>query len=689
MPKFDFEKILQRVNQSAGLLLVICGFSIGVALIVLLLAGGGISGGVQIVLDHPGASKVVLSALALLAPVLFLNWVVRLRWTRPWMFAAIMAAVVILFVAGLSFFTAAWVETPSRAEFRKLTDKQSYSVHLVDRDGQSLGAYHPTQREGGIYVPLDTLPKWFLGDLKTIEGWSDYGVSIPDVGRAVVKRLAGLEGGGASTITMQTYRILTGHKDSTLFRKAVEAVAAVEMSLTFTEAQILSLYVNNIRWAAEGGHDGLGYAARRLFSKYPSDLTRREALTLMSGLSEPKRSQQLRVDSVGQELRRKYNNRVDLLRREDRIFRREYEALHDSLPAPDRHRIAPSSYGLFKGQVTDKLKWMMGPAAWSLDDGLRVETTLDKTVNGAASKALADGPLRDGTRGTFLLVNRETEVLAYTTDEKLLRTSDDLFTTSNTIPASRWKPCVYTCLADQMLASGHTREKILGLKLPTRYRVNEDLVIDDEIPEDSLTLRKALIRSKDAPVYYVVNELLTPTYVRRCAKRFRIRSLRALPSIGIGSMGVSELNLAGAYNALFVRNSVYRPPSFVRQITTKSGRVIYNAARHRKNDEPQVVFEAASDLIKQVLREAVYKEKGTSSPFFDEVPGLEGLNVATKTGTSSSKSVYRYRGFTGTVSEYTFSTTMQGEYLTGTASNTALPLAAAVFNRLQNEDLFP
>ena len=187
---------------------------------------------------------------------------------------------------------------------------------------------------------------------------------------------------------------------------------------------------------------------------------------------------------------------------------------------------------------------------------------------------------------------------------------------------------------------------------PTKYRVNSDFVVDDEIPEDSLSVRQALIWSKDAPVYYVVNELMTPAYVKRFAKHLQITGLKALPSIGIGSMGVSEINLAGAYNTLFVRDEFYRRPSFIRRISTKEGRVIYNVQKHsRRRSEPQVVSEAASELVKQVLREAVYKEEGASNPLFDVAPGLRTHNVATKTGTSPSESTYRYRGLTGTISE--------------------------------------
>lgn len=688
--KFGFRETLHRLNQSAGLLLVVYGFAITVASGILLLVGGGVSGAVQIALEYPDVSKTVLGALVVLAPVLVSNGIIKLWWTRRRVCVAIGTILAVLSLACFSFFGAVWVEVPSRAEFRKLAAVQSYSVQLLDRDGRSLGAYHPTEREGGVHVPLDTLPKWFIGDLKTIEGWSNYGVSVPDIVRAIGKRFAGLEAGGASTITMQIYRILTKHKETTRFRKACGAVSAVKLSLSLTEAQILSLYIDNVRWAAEGGHDGLGYAARRLFSKHPSNLTRREALTLMTGLPEPDRTEQLQQDSIGKELRAKYNNRVQLLRQEGRLSQKKYEALHDSLPAPNRHRIDSSSYGLFKGQVIDELKWILGPTDWALDDGLVVETTLDKKVNRTATRVLANGLPREGTSGTFLLLNRESEVLAYATDEQLLRTSDDLLAASQTMPASRFKALVYTFLADQMLAGGRTRDKILELKLPTRYRVNSDFVVDDEVREDSLSVRQALIRSKDAPVYYVVNELLTPTYVKRFAKHLQITGLRALPSIGIGSMGVSELSLADAYNALFVRNGFYRRPSFIRRISTQEGRVIYDAREHsQQRSEPQVVSEAAPDLVKQVLREAVYKEEGTSNPLFNEAPGLKVHDVATKTGTSPNESTYRYKGLTGTVSEYTFSTTMQGKYLAGPASETALPLAADVLARLKERNLFP
>jgi len=90
---------------------------------------------------------------------------------------------------------------------------------------------------------------------------------------------------GASTITMQVAKNLFLWPNRSYIRKMVELPIALAIDLVWSKRRILEVYLNIVEWGP--GIYGVGAAARKLFGRPPSALTRGQAALLAASLPAP------------------------------------------------------------------------------------------------------------------------------------------------------------------------------------------------------------------------------------------------------------------------------------------------------------------------------------------------------------------------------------------------------------------
>ena len=91
---------------------------------------------------------------------------------------------------------------------------------------------------------------------------------------------------GASTIPMQTAKNLYLWSGRSYVRKAIEVPLAYAMSLLWTKARMMEVYLNVAQFGP--GIFGVEAASRYYFHKSAADLTRREAVLLVAALPNPR-----------------------------------------------------------------------------------------------------------------------------------------------------------------------------------------------------------------------------------------------------------------------------------------------------------------------------------------------------------------------------------------------------------------
>jgi len=183
-----------------------------------------------------------------------------------------------------------------------------YSTVLLDRDGRLLGA--TIAADGQWRFPADReLPPKFVRALVVREDQRFFlhpGVDPFAIARALLPHARrGEVVSGASTITMQVFRLARGNHPRTIGEKIVEAVLALRLSLSATKPHVLRLFASNAPFG--GNVVGFEAASWRWFGRDPDTLSWAECATLAvlpnsPGLVHPGR------------------NRGDLLERRNRLL---------------------------------------------------------------------------------------------------------------------------------------------------------------------------------------------------------------------------------------------------------------------------------------------------------------------------------------------------------------------------------
>jgi penicillin-binding protein 1C len=278
---------------------------------------------------------------------------------------------------------------------------------------------------------------------------------------------------GASTLTMQTVRLMRPGMPRTFLEKAVEAVLALRLELGRSKEDILALYTANAPFGANVV--GLEAAAWRWFGRPPEDLSWAEAATLAvlpksPGLIHPGRNREA--------LKRKRDVLLETLWKrnyfdEETLNLAKAESLPGkALPLP---RLAPhllnrliteaGGLGAFRSGTraaasTGKSGGLPGPLMGStLDRALqeRAQTVMNRALTRFAGNGIMNG-------ACLILNTRNGEVLAYVGNVDSSQAPDVDIVTARRSSGSILKPFLYAAMLD----SGDILPRALLTDIPTR-----------------------------------------------------------------------------------------------------------------------------------------------------------------------------------------------------------------------------
>ena len=513
-------------------------------------------------------------------------------------------------------------------------------------DGSLLGSI-PAERNREPVTAKD-MSRWVRKATIAIEDrrfFEHNGVDIEGTARAAVSNIrAGEIVEGGSTITQQLVRNLYISRERTVQRKVKEACLATKLDRARSKEWILTTYLNQVFYGNRAY--GIEAASRTYFSKPASKLLLSEA-ALLAGLTQ--------APSV-------YNPftvPARALARRNEVLR---AMLDTGVITPRVHQLAVATKlnlrrgkvydairePYFFGYVRDRLIEEYGPQRVR-SGGLKVYTTIIPRYQRLAETAIRETlDERDDPAAALISISPRTGAIRAMAAIVPNRPKNqfNLLSQARRQPGSTFKTFVLAAAVEQ----GINPDSTYYVSAPFTYRIHPAGNCDDgswwcvkTYANDYYgwsSIRSATLRS-DNSVYAQLTLDVTPEKVADVARRMGVRSQldvkgAFVPSIGLGSIAVSPLDIASAY-ATLAAEGVYSEPMAIRRVVLDDGTVDTRAG-WGKPKRRRAISEGTAAIVTRILEQNIQSGTGTRAAF--------GRPAAGKTGTAELNVDAWFAGYT-------------------------------------------
>ncbi len=516
----------------------------------------------------------------------------------------IVAAVALLFTAfGSWLATCGFGGCPTAADIRRFRPAEGSRV--LDRSGHLLGRLTYVRR---VNVPLSEVPLVVRRAFIATEDrrfYYHHGIDWRGVARAAVHNIrAGGVREGFSTITMQVARngftaLLPPRR--TLRRKLIEIRLARLIEQNLTKDQILEIYLNVIYLG--NGTYGVEAASRDLFGKSVSNLTLEEG-AMLAALPKGPSSYTPRHDPV--RARRRRNLVLSLMAEEGYITPgRARTAAAKPLVVAKNEWNPPRTSSYVIGTVNALVDSVLGDDVDELGD-VTVFTTIDARAQRAAESAIrkrADAIDRaagtsdgDGVQGALVAIDPANgDIRALVGGRRNEPGGFSRALAARRQPGSAFKPFVYAAA----LGVGYTPATVVedepvsvqqenGVWTPANY--------GDEYT-GMITMRRALALSSNVAAVRFSRSVGEARVANRAHANGITSPLDAVPSIALGAVEVTPLELVTAY-APFANGGYRVHPRLVRRIEAGDGTVLWSSDIAPRDSvlDPRDAFQITSML---------------------------------------------------------------------------------------------
>ena len=430
------------------------------------------------------------------------------------------------------------------------SEPQKPTLVLEAANGEPLG------RVGSLRVadvPLQEFPPILIKAVLSTEDRRFYdNIGVDPVGilrAAFVNKAAGGIVQGGSTITQQLVRLQYLDNDRTYIRKLREALTAIWLGAHLSKNEILSRYLNRV-YLGEGAY-GMAAAARLYFGKRPTDLTLPEAAMLAGLIKAPSELNPLRRLGAAQE---RSASVLDVMVANDVIDAQAANAAKAS-PATVKAspKLAPAA-SWFADWVAKGAAQLAGSQTGSV----RVRTSLMPDLQNLAQRVVDDALDKQGRQlgvaeGALVAMGPDGAVLAMVGGRDYRTSQFNRAVGANRQPGSVFKLFVYLAA----LRKGYTAQDTIDAG-PVDITGWKPENFDGE-RYGRITLADAFALSVNTAAVRLAMDVGLDSVIAAARDLGVTEPLPPVPSLALGSVGVSLLDLTGAFASVRTGRMQVRP----------------------------------------------------------------------------------------------------------------------------------
>lgn len=510
--------------------------------------------------------------------------------------------------------------------------------------------------ENRVWVDLADIPKHVQEAVVAIEDERFYlhsGFDMKSTSSAIFSYIfKGSSARGASTITQQLVKNLTGDKDKSPIRKVQEIIRAVNLERKLSKDQILELYLNSIYLSQ--GCNGIGSAANFYFDKDVKDLTLAEAASIVGITQYP-----ARYDPIINPQNNKEKQELIL----KKMLELGYidQKTHDNAVAQklvfksEAKKATNSKQSYFVDTIIsdvlhdlEEQKGYTEPIATKMlySGGLKIYATIDPDVQSAMDTVYENKASFPKAPGTVQPESAMAIIDPYTGEVKGLVGGRGEKAGSRTLNR-----------ATQALRQPGSTIKPIAVYAPA---IEDNLITPNSIFEDkpitygnwspknyydgfkgNVSVKYAIEVSINTVPVQILEKLGVNTSYNFLKNNLGISTLveqdKNLGSLALGGLtkGVSTLDLAAAYSP-FVNKGIYTNPITYTKVLDSSGRVLLE----NKRVSNRAFSEQTASLMTSMLKGVVDNGTGALAKF------SSNYSIAGKTGTTDDDVDRWFVGFT-------------------------------------------
>ncbi|MES2570801.1 MAG: PBP1A family penicillin-binding protein [Verrucomicrobiota bacterium] len=536
---------------------------------------------------------------------------------------------------------------------------------VYDMDGK---VYSRLQGENRIVVPLSEVSRHFINALLAREDTRFYwhkGVDPVGIARAVVRNISkGASAQGASTLTQQLARNSFPERvgqTKNIHRKLLEAFLSVRIEQRYKKDEILEHYVNRIYFGA--GVYGIEAASLMYFNHHASELSPGEAAMIAGIIRSPGRFSPF-TNPKG--AKRERDTVLDRLVKNEKISLAEADAIKAQPLVVAKKKLLTAQENYAMDAVRRELDLLLSDDQRD-DGGLRVYTTIDPVLQGAAEKAI-DAQLRKVEARSGYLHPKKADFSKEAKEEELqtpylqgaIVMIDNrsggirALVGGRDFSESKYNRAILPQAARQI---GSTFKPFVYATAFSRGMLPGALISDGPLergeiegasgwhPENSdgtfkgnLRAEEGLIQSRNT-MSVRVGDYAGLDAVTRFAESVGIQNLPRQPAEYLGAFESTVADVTAAYT-IFPNNGVRKQSFLIERIDDASGEILYRSAHITK----PVMDPGVSYLVNSALSKVM--ERGTGATAKNM-----GFNKASagKTGTTNDFHDAWFVGYTSSL----------------------------------------
>jgi len=559
-------------------------------------------------------------------------------WLKLFLVAVLLGTIVVLGGAAGAIF-ALTRDLPSLDDLERRPN--AVNTVILDRHGELIAELHGA--ENRVLVRSSKIPDVMKKATVAVEDerfYEHHGVDYQGVVRAMVEnfRAGGVVQGG-STITAQYVKNAYVGSERTYTRKLREAVLAWQLEDRWSKDRILTEYLNTVYYGA--GAYGVEAAARTYFHKHASGLNLKEAALLAALPKFPTQYSPTTDPKLAKEQRDKV---LQLMADQSYITQERADKMMASKIHVCKHAPNPNNSlaDYFVDYVTRTLTKRYGSRT-VFEGGLRVHTSIDMAWQREAIEIIkaTTGPLDFGFKPSAALVaidpkNGYIRTMVGGLDYK--KQKFNLAWQARRQPGSSMKPFVLTAAVEQGMNPDTTYYSSKSpIIIPMGYAA--PWVVNGDGPGGPESVSAATTIS-DNVVFAQLSVDVGPENTVDTAHRMGVTSpLDEVPSITLGTSGVTPLEMADAY-ATLAAGGIHHKPQAIVKVVLPNGDIDWKPKTKGRRAIPAGVASVVTECLERVASGGTGSATGSYFPY----------PRAGKTGTTENGWDVWYCGYTPNLS---------------------------------------